>query len=1016
MLALAPSPDGQTVFAGSFSNLWVSRDDGQTWDQVTWPQPAPNQVNVPGSLGGWCVVDIVVSPVDPQILLAITRNDREHLRPRIGVDIPDNGIWQSTDGGQSWNIKLRFTRDNNQQGPIPPPAGQLAWTPGNDHVVFAAGGSELVVSNDAGATFNSVPGTGRINHIAVAPSLPSAPGPTAAYALRDGAMFVSIAGGPFVQDVGPIDPNWGGAVDPGGNTQTPSVLVVSPRSPFEVFLVANAQGGRTVSPAAMGGLSVSAYKNQQHFVYVGNSGVIWDSWWDGDHNRWNLQQINLRVPTRPYSRTTGPPAVGGLSVSAYKNEQHFAYVADQGIIIDPWWDGGDNRWKLQQINGPGGQTPTAPPAVGSLSVSAYKNEQHFAYVADQGIIIDPWWDGGDKRWKLQQINGPGGQTPTAPPAVGSLSVSAYKNEQHFAYVAEKGIIIDPWWDGGDKRWKLQRINGPRGVVPTAPPAAGGLSVSAYKNQQHFAYVDSGNTIWDAWWDGDQKQWNLQQINMGPMLWRGDYSQFFTTNRSSWEPVVPPDLSAQGQDSGSVFIVATQQGRGGVLFYGAQRGKVYVGPLDPMSASDWQELDQDSKVHPDLHGIFLSPDFQATFQNGVYQPQAGTMWLLSDGGIYRSTDGGKHFQAADNVRTLASLSVAGVALEGAGPVLSLNTGDDDGFFSKDGGKTWISQDYGGGDNDCAFADPLRANSMLLFTPRWDAQGKYVGSSGRSITVYENSNLPDVTLGTPARRVIPPPADSWNASSPFVLQGFRPLVLALPSEANERGEYIFLCFKSNRAVLLRTRNILGIRNPSDWNSLQHGPVLPPDFGSDLGIVQASGGHKYTVFYAGGNSKNQLWKWAEGMADWELLVDQTLGTGPRVAQRFFVNPYRPTLIYLMDDQSIQRSDDGGATWQNDSNLQQQLTCNGLIPINRAAFDVSDVALTDMQFDPFDSGRIVAVGVAGAFMTADGVNWQRLLDTRALAGRPVNCYWDRISNAPGSDLYVALSGRGLVKISPLP
>src|SRR5438093_4977269 len=81
MLALASSQDGQVVFAGSYSNIWASKDGGQTWDQVTWPQPIPGQFVVPGSLGGWCVVDIAVSPVDSQTVLAITRNGRESPPP-----------------------------------------------------------------------------------------------------------------------------------------------------------------------------------------------------------------------------------------------------------------------------------------------------------------------------------------------------------------------------------------------------------------------------------------------------------------------------------------------------------------------------------------------------------------------------------------------------------------------------------------------------------------------------------------------------------------------------------------------------------------------------------------------------------------------------------------------------------------------------------------------------------------------------------------------------------------------
>ena len=33
MLSIASSPDREVLFAGSYSNLWNSFDDGQNWDQ-----------------------------------------------------------------------------------------------------------------------------------------------------------------------------------------------------------------------------------------------------------------------------------------------------------------------------------------------------------------------------------------------------------------------------------------------------------------------------------------------------------------------------------------------------------------------------------------------------------------------------------------------------------------------------------------------------------------------------------------------------------------------------------------------------------------------------------------------------------------------------------------------------------------------------------------------------------------------------------------------------------------------
>src|SRR5262249_6743968 len=108
-------------------------------------------------------------------------------------------------------------------------------------------------------------------------------------------------------------------------------------------------------------------------------------------------------------------------------------------------------------------------------------------------------------------------------------------------------------------------------------------------------------------------------------------------------------------------------------------------------------------------------------------------------------------------------------------------------------------------------------------------------------------------------------------------------------------------------------------------QQGPFLPDP---TVGVVQAAGGHSGTVFYVGGDSSRRLWKWTEGMASWRQLVP---GGGARIARRFFVNPYAPNVVYLLDADHIRRSDDGGLHWVVDTSLEQQLTCDGRIPATR-------------------------------------------------------------------------------------
>jgi hypothetical protein len=193
-------------------------------------------------------------------------------------------------------------------------------------------------------------------------------------------------------------------------------------------------------------------------------------------------------------------------------------------------------------------------------------------------------------------------------------------------------------------------------------------------------------------------------------------------------------------------------------------------------------------------------------------------------------------------------------------------------------------------------------------------------------------------------------------------------------------------------------------------QVGPFLPDP---SIGVVQTSGGRDRTMFYVGGDTNKQLWKWTEGMAAWQQLIP---GRGVSQAKRFFVSPYDPKLLYVIDGDHIRRSNDGGTTWQVDESLERMVTCNGRIPADRdEATDTTQVVLSDMQFDPFNPGRRFAVGVGGAFMTTDGVTWQRVLDTGAMRGLPTNCYFDWSSAPSDPSLYVGFAGRGIVKINEL-
>jgi hypothetical protein len=147
--------------------------------------------------------------------------------------------------------------------------------------------------------------------------------------------------------------------------------------------------------------------------------------------------------------------------------------------------------------------------------------------------------------------------------------------------------------------------------------------------------------------------------------------------------------------------------------------------------------------------------------------------------------------------------------------------------------------------------------------------------------------------------------------------------------------------------------------------------------------------------------------------------LSVGAKAAVRFFVSPYQPQVIYILDTDHVKRSDDGGFTWQVDQNLEAQLTWNNQIRISTdddpaGIGEHFDLVLNEMKFDPNALSARIAVGKGGAFMTIDGVNWTRLLHTAALPGRPSSCYIDSLSQGTAA-LYVAFAGRSLVKIPDL-
>ena len=85
------------------------------------------------------------------------------------------------------------------------------------------------------------------------------------------------------------------------------------------------------------------------------------------------------------------------------------------------------------------------------------------------------------------------------------------DQQHFAYRDGSERVWDAWYDATSGAWQSQQLNGAGGLT-NAPAASDGPVAWLEGSEQHFTCVDDNGTIWDLWSDGGTNGWRYQQIN------------------------------------------------------------------------------------------------------------------------------------------------------------------------------------------------------------------------------------------------------------------------------------------------------------------------------------------------------------------------------------------------------------------------------------------------------------------------------------------------------------------------
>jgi hypothetical protein len=544
-------------------------------------------------------------------------------------------------------------------------------------------------------------------------------------------------------------------------------------------------------------------------------------------------------------------------------------------------------------------------------------------------------------------------------------------------------------------------------------------------------------------DGTPVNARCQRLAGEASLWLGDYSQFEAGSSADWVLLPgPPVYTGFSSPSGNCYV-ATKATTAGFHVFFSDNSHVHVSVGTPADNSSWHRLDgMDASsakrsdvdhnalfMHADPHAIAFTSDFEITLKAPTNVPAAytknseldthvaGSLWLANDGGVYRCDDGGRNeqsWQMPTGLETLDAINVAGLFGIGDRPALYMGCGDNNDFFTRDGGDHWGDPGSGCGDCDAWFADTAKADWVLYFLPRnRDGDIAILTSDGSE---YPNAADGDAKTFAPSTKRISP-SDSTKlthyAASDMYLSGYRPLIRTVETELPlPDGDVVIIDQALDRtAVVFRTTAISSIKTLDDWRDTgkaqQVGPTLP----AGALVVQASGGHASPAFYVA-SLGGTVWKLSDDATAWNQIVPATpVGSKPvKRALSWFVDPYDPDGLYVLDADGMKISIDGGRSWFFDVGMTNALTGNGKLQISASL-------LQNMQFSRGERQTRFAMGTAGVICTMDfGIYWFSVLNSIAIPGRPESAFFDPLSDQTDRALYVECEGRSILRVGGLP
>jgi photosystem II stability/assembly factor-like uncharacterized protein len=380
---------------------------------------------------------------------------------------------------------------------------------------------------------------------------------------------------------------------------------------------------------------------------------------------------------------------------------------------------------------------------------------------------------------------------------------------------------------------------------------------------------------------------------------GSSAYLFRRSGSSWSAQTTPPGVSVGQDWYDWFLAVAPD----------TSDQVYVGAIDSYrgdrSGGSWTWMPMSAKssgdsIHPDQHAVAISP------------AEPATVYVGSDGGLYRSPDRGVHFQHLNNGLVITEIEYL---TQDFGDVRFLLCGtQDNGSERYLGSPVWEHVNDGDG-GDCG---TYRDDARTVFCTRYDMTPFRSGSRG----AWGSWTYVPPPIPSSENRLFYPPLELSATTGKTVAMGAgsiwvsRDLAaswtsVALPSGAECSAlavpgpDDVFAGCTDGRVFHTRW-------NGSAWgNATALGTPRTGAYVSDLEVDPADQSRMWLTHRTFGGGR--VWSSTDGGTNW---TDRTAGLPGLPVNAVTVDPANRNRVWVAADLGVYQSLDGGQTWSTFAN----------------------------------------------------------------------------------------------------